>query len=70
MEAYVKLRKSLSSKSKHRKSVSKPPSSPRSTAPFLNLDLDNRFASQMDSMNQSVDSKIAGMSDNLLAQFS
>ena len=49
MESYVKLRKSLSSKSKHRKCVSKPPSSPRSTAPSLNLDVDNRFASQMDS---------------------
>ena len=70
MEAYVKLSKSLSSKSKHCKSVAKPPSSPRSTAPSLNLDLDNRFASQTDSISQSVDSKIAAMSEGLLAKFS
>ena len=69
MEAYVKMRKSLSSKSKHHKSVSKPPS-PWSSAPSLNLDLDDRFQSQMDSINQSVDSKISAMSDNLIAQFS
>ena len=70
MEAYVKLRKLLSSRSEHRKSVDKPSSSPRSVAPSLNFDFDNRFATQMDSINQSVDSKIAAMSEGLLAKFS
>ena len=70
MEAYVKLRKSLSSKSKHHKSVDKPSSSPQSMAPSLNLDLDYRIATQPDSINQSDDSKIAAMSEGLLAKFS
>ena len=35
MEAYVKLRKSLTSKRRHRKSVSKSASPPRSPAPSL-----------------------------------
>ena len=54
MEAYVKLRKSLTSKSRHRKVVSKSASPPRSSAPSLNLDLDDRFQSQLDSINKSV----------------
>ena len=70
MEAYVKLRKSLMSKSRHRKSVSKSSSSPRSSFPSLDLDIDDRFQSQVDSINKSVDSKIAALSVNLFALFS
>ena len=70
MEAYIKLRKSLTSKSRHRKSVSKSSPPPRSSAPLLDLDIDNRFQSQLDSINKSVDSKIATISENLFAQFS
>ena len=50
MEGYVKLRKSLSSKSKKSKSSLKSSSSPpRSTAPIV--DLDTRFAAQLDTVN-------------------
>ena len=70
MEAYVKLRKSLTSKSRHRKSVSKSSSFPRSSTPSLDLDIDDRFKSQLDSINKSVDSKIAALSENSFAQFS
>ena len=72
MKAYVKLRKSLTSKSRHHKSVSKSKSSspPRSFAPMLDLDIDDRFQSQLDSINKSIVSKIAALSENLFAQFS
>ena len=59
MEAYVKFCKSLTSKIRHRKSVSKSSSPPRSSAPLLDLDQDDRFQSQLDSINKSVYSKIA-----------
>ena len=50
MEGYVKLRKSLTSKSRKTKSSSRSSSSPpRSTAP--DSDLDSRFAAQYDSVN-------------------
>ena len=70
MKAYIKLRKSLMSKSRHRKSVSKSSSPPRSSAPLLDLGIDDRFQSQLDSINKSIDSKIAALSENLFAQFS
>ena len=70
MEAYVKLRKSLTSKSRHSKSVSKSSSPPRSSAPLLDLDIHERFQSQLDYINKSVDSKIAALSENLFARFS
>ena len=70
MEAYVKVRKSLASKGKHRKSVAKPPSSPRSTAPSLNVDFDNKIASHIFSLSQSVVDKIAAVSEGLLSKFS
>ena len=41
MEAYVKLRKSLTSKSRQPKSVSKSSSPPRSSAPLFDLDIDD-----------------------------
>ena len=65
-----KLCKSLASKGHHRKSVTKPPSSPVSTAPSVNVDIDDRFASLLASLSQSVDNKIAVMSEGLLSKFS
>ena len=54
MEGYVTLRRSLSSKSKKSKTHMKTSTSPpRSTAP--NVDLDARFAAQLDTVNQSMD---------------
>ena len=53
MEAYVKLRKSLASKGRHRKSSSKPPSSPWSTAPVVSVD--SIIASQISSFLQNID---------------
>ena len=70
MKAYVKLCKSLTSKSRHRKSVSKSSSPPRSSAPLLDLDIDDRFQSQLDSINKSIDFKIAALPENLFAEFS
>ena len=62
MEKYVKLRKSLSSKAKRSKS------SPRSIP--HDRDADVNIATQLDSINRSVDDKIEAMSVNLLAKFS
>ena len=70
MEAYVKLRKSLAGKSKHRKGSSKPPSPPRSTAPIANIDIDVRIASQVSSLSKSVDEKLVSMSEGLFSRFS
>ena len=63
MEAYVKLRRSLSSKSKRSKS------SPPRSIPH-DCDADFNIATQLDSINKSVDDKIETMSVNLLAKFS
>ena len=63
MEGYVKLRKSLTSKSKKNKSSSPP----RSTAP--DSDLDSRFAAQFDSVNMVMDKKLDEMS-SLMSKFS
>ena len=54
MEAYIKVRKSLASKGRHHKRVAKPPSSPGSTTPSVNVDIDDRFASQLASLLQSI----------------
>ena len=69
MEGYVKLRKSLTSKSRKSKSSSRSSSSPpRSTAP--ECDLDNRFAAQFDSVNKVMDKKLDEMSTALMSKFS
>ena len=69
MEGYVKLRKSLTSKSKKNKSSSRSSSSPpRSTAP--DSDLDSRFAAQFDSVNKVMDKKLVEMSTALMSKFS
>ena len=70
MEAYVKLRKSLAVKSKHRKGSSKPSYPPRSTAPIANIDIDDRIASQVSSLSKSVDEKLVLMSEGLFSKFS
>ena len=68
MDGYIKLRKSLSSKSKKNKNPLKTSSSPpRSTAPVV--DLDSRFAVQLDTVNKSMDDKLSAMSSALLSQF-
>ena len=68
MEGYVKLRKSLSSKSKKSKNPLKSSiSPPRSTAP--SVDLDARFAAQLETVNQSMDHKLDDMSSDLMARF-
>ena len=64
----VKLRKSLSSKSKKSKNLLKTSSSPpRSTVPVV--DLDSRFAAQLDTVDKSMDEKLSAMSSTLLSQF-
>ena len=70
MDSYVKLRKSLSSKSKgkSKSSVKTASSPPRSTAP--DCDLDARFASQLLTINKNIDDKISAMSSGLMSQFS
>ena len=69
MDRYIKLRKSLSSKSKKSKNPLKTSSfPPRSTAPVV--DLDARFAAQLDTVNKSMDEKLSVMSSALLSQFS
>ena len=67
MKGYVKLRKSLSSKGKKPKNPFKTSTSPRSTAP--NVDLDARFAAQLETVNQSVDKKLDNMSSALMFRF-
>ena len=69
MEGYVKLRKSLTSKSRKAKSSSCSSSSPpRSTAP--DSDLDSRFAAQFDSVNKVMDKKLDEMSTALMSKLS
>ena len=63
MDKYVKLRKSLSSKSKRSKS------SPPRSIPH-DRDSDVNFATQLDSIQKSVDDKIEAMYVNLMARFS
>ena len=69
MEGYIKLRKSLTSKNRKSKSSSKSSSSPlRSTAP--EIDLDSRLATQLDTVNKSMDRKLEDMSLALMSRFS
>ena len=69
MESYVKLRKSLTSKSRKSKSSSRSSSSlPRSTVP--ECDLDNRFVTQFGSVNKVMDKKLDEMSTALMSKFS
>ena len=69
MDSYVKLRKSLKSKSRPSKSTSRSSSSPpRTTAP--DCDFDTLLATQLDSVNKSVDKKIDNLSDALMSKFS
>ena len=69
MEGYVKLRKSLLSKSKRSKIPFRSSSSPpQSTAP--DCDLDSRFAAQLDTVNKSIDQKLDEMSSALMSRFS
>ena len=63
MESYVKLRRSLSSKGKRSKF-----SPPRSN--LHDSDIDISIATQLNSINKSVDQKIDAMSATLLAKFS
>ena len=67
MDSYVKLRKSLSSKSKNKgkSSLKTTSSSPRSTAP--DSDLDARFSAQLITVNKNIDDKISAMSSTLMS---
>ena len=68
MEGYVKLRKTLSSKSKKSKTPSKSSSPPpRSTAP--DVDIDSKLAAQLVTVNQSVDQNVEYMSATLISRF-
>ena len=68
IEGYIKLHKSLSSKSKKNKNPMKTSTSPpRPTAPIV--DLDARFAAQLETVNRSVDDKLNIMSSALMSQF-
>ena len=66
----MKLHKSLASKGKHCKGSSKPPSSPRSTAPVVSVDIDSKIASQISSFSQSVVDKLVVMSEGLFSKLS
>ena len=63
MEAYMKVRRSLTSKGRRSKS-----SPPRSTPP--ESDVDHSLAVKLDSVNKSVDMKIEAMSASLMSKFS
>ena len=63
MEAYMKVRRSLTSKGRRSKS-----SLPRSTPP--ESDVDHSLAAKLDSVNKSVDMKIEAMSASLMSKFS
>ena len=72
MEAYVRLRKSLASKSRNKKSSgSKPPSSPKTIAPIgVSLsDVDGCIAGRFELFSQSFDQRFELLSDNILDRF-
>ena len=73
MEAYVKLRKSLASKSRKPKSgSSKPPSLPKSVAPIAHdvvSNVDSCMASQFDSLKQSFNSRFQVLSNSVFERF-
>ena len=68
MESYVRLRKSLTSKSRKSKTSRSSSSPPRSTAP--DSDFDHKMAIQFDSVNKAVDKKLEDMSTALMSKFS
>ena len=69
MNSYNKLRKSLSSKSKNKKSSLKTSSSPpQSTA--CDSDIDAKLSAQLITVNKNIDDKISAMSNSLMSQFS
>ena len=70
LEAYVKLHKSLACKSKHRKGSFKPPSSPQSTDPVENADIDVKITSEISSLSKDVDEKLFTISEGLFSKFS
>ena len=72
MEAYVKLRKSLASKSRKPKSgSSKPPSSPMSVAPIAHdlSDVSSHMTGQFDSLKQSFDTRFEALSNFIFERF-
>ena len=69
MDSYVKLRKSLKSKSRPSKPSSRSSSSPpRIAAP--DIDFDAILTTQLDTVNKSVDKKFDNLSDSLMSKFS
>ena len=70
MESYIKLRKSLASKGRGRKSGFKTPSSPGHDAPVVNVDVDDKFASHIATLSKDVDEKISAMSEGLMVKVS
>ena len=69
MESYVKLRKSLTSKNRKSKSLSKSSSSPPWPA-APEFDLDSHLATQLDTVNKFMDQKLEDMSLALMSRFS
>ena len=68
MDSYIKLRKTLSSKSKKKTSLKTSSSPPRSTAP--DIDIDSKLSAQLITVNKNIDDKIAAISNSLMSQFS
>ena len=72
MESYVRLHKSLSGKSRNKKSGgSKTPSSPKTVAPVgISLsDVDDRISGHFESFSQSFDQRFELLSSNILDGF-
>ena len=68
MDSYVKLCKSLKSKSRPSKPSSRSSSSPpRITAP--DIDFEAILTTQLDTVNKSVDKKFDDLSDSLMSKF-
>ena len=66
MDSYIKLRKTLSSKSKNRKPSLKTSSSPPwSTAP--DTDIEAKLSAQLITVNKNIDDKISAMSNSLMS---
>ena len=73
MESYVKLRKSLASKNRSKKSSSaKAPSFPGPSAPVaMNVaDVDDRISSQFALFSWEFDKKLESVTDGILSKFS
>ena len=73
MEFYVKLRKSLVGKSRHKQSGgAKAPSSPRPVAPVASIslaDVGDRISGQFESLSQSFDQRFSLLSSSILDCF-